>query len=339
MNPMLKKLFSKLWRVRWAGVARVAVYLMLVNFGITYLLLRSAYADAEKTVRRLGDELAKQLGANLIGEPQGVSVNGQLMFLAAKETDLSVKAVLDQFDASCVAHSAGLREQFEKMPGFDQRKLALPAAMRDPGRIGVIRSDADAASDNEAEAHLVCIAQPEGTQGVAGVISHVNEFLKSGDLSHIGEMRYVKARRLENGKSQVIAVWTEGTFNIEAMFPDGGDVPGSDTPGVPRPPSSIRRLSAVVPDHPYALRSYDVAEPRADVLAFYDRTLEAAGWQLRPAAMGETEPELKPADARVFTRNGQAMLIAASEDGPRETGLTIIEMGKLERVVTEIATH
>ncbi len=335
---MLKKLFGLVTRVRWAGVARVALYLMLVNFGITYLLMRSAYAGAEKTVRRLGDELTKELGAKLIGEPQGVSVNGQLMFLAAKETDLSVKAVLDQFDASCVAHSGGLREEFEKMPGFDLRKLSLPAEMRDPGRIGVIRSDSDEPSDSEAEAHLVCIAQPEGTNGVAGVVAHVNEFLKSGDLSHIGEMRYVKARKLPNGKSQVIAIWTEGAFNIEAMFPDQGDVPGTDTPGIPRPPSSQRRLSAVVPDHPYALRSYDVAEPRADVLAFYDQSLVAAGWEQRPAAMGETEPELKPADARVFTRDGRALLVAASEDGPRETGLTIIELGKLERVVTEIAT-
>lgn len=334
---MIKLLFSKLVRVRWAGVARVALYLMLINFGVTYLLMRSAYAGAEKTVKRLGDELTKQLGSRLIGEPQAMSVNGQLLFLSAKETDLSVKAVLDQFDSHCVAHSGGLREEFAKMPGFDQRKLALPASMRDPGRIGVVRSDATNADDGETEAHLVCIAQPEGTKGVAGVIDHVNEFLKTGDLSRIGEMRYVAARKVGDGKTQVIAIWTEGVFNIEAMFPDTGDVPGSDTPGVPRPPSSIRRLSAVVPDHPYALRSYDAAAPRADVLAFYDQKMVADGWTQLPAAMGEKEPELKPVDARVFSRDGRALIIAASEDGANQTGLTIIEMGQLERVVTEVA--
>ncbi len=336
---MVKLLVSKLVRVRWAGVARVALYLMLVNFGISYLLMRSAYAGAEKTVRRLGDELTKELGSKLLGEPQAVSVNGQLLFLATKQTDLSVKSVLDQFDSSCVAHSGGLREEFAKMPGFNERKLALPVEMRDPGRIGVIRSDGAEASESETEAHLVCVAQPEGTKGVAGVIDHVNEFLKTGDVSRIGEMRYVKARKLDNGKTQVIAIWTEGKFNIEAMFPDEGDVPGSDTPGLPRPPSSTRKLSAVVPDHPYAVRSYDAAAPRADVLAFYDQRLAAAGWEQRPAAMGEREPEMQPADARVFTREGRAVVIAASEDGPNQTGLTIIELGNLERVVTEAATR
>ena len=335
---MVKFLFSNLRRVRWAGVARVAAYVGLVNLGVTYLLMRSAYAGAEKAVQRFGNQLTKELGGQLVGEPQAVSVNGQMMFLAAKETALPVKSVLDQFDANCEAHSGGLREQFAKIPGFEQRKLELPESMRDPGRIGIIRSDAGRASANETEAHLVCIAQPGNGGGVEGVVKRVKEFLATGDVSRIGDMRYVAARKMENGKTQVIAVWTEGAFNIEAMFPDQGDAPGTDAPDVPRPPEAVRRLSAVVPERPYAVRSYDSKLPPADVLAFYDQKLNAAGWETRPSALGETGPELRPGETRAFTREGRALLVSAKIQELGETSVTTIELGTLERVVARVAT-
>jgi hypothetical protein len=335
---MVKFLFGAVRRVRWAGVVRVALYVGLVNLGISYFLMHSAYADAERSVRRLGAELTKQMGGELVGEPQAVSVNGQLLFLAAKETSLSVKAVLDRFDANCEAHSGGLREQFEKIPGFAQRQLALPVSVRDPGRIGIIRSDAGSASDTEGEAHLVCIAQPDAAGGVAGVVKRVQGFLASGDVSQIGDMRYIAARKMDDGRTQVIAIWTEGKFNIEAMFPDRGDVPGTDALDIPRPPAAVRRLSAVVPERPYAIRSYDSTLAARDVLSFYDQKLNAAGWTTRPSLMDDNGAQLKPEDARAFTRDGRALLIAATEHEPGQTSVTTIELGTLDRVVTKIAT-
>lgn len=335
---MVKFSFSSLRRVRWAGIARVALYVGAVNLGVTYLLMRSAYAGAERAVQRFGVQLTKELGGQLVGEPQAVSVDGQLMFLAAKETALPVKSVLDQFDGHCEAHSGGLREEFAKIPGFEQRKWALPESMRDPGRIGIIRSDAGHASASETEGHLVCIAQPGNGGGVAGVVERVKEFLATGDVSRIGDMRYVAARKMADGKTQVIAVWTEGAFNIEAMFPDRGDAPGSDAPDVPRPPEAIRRLSAVVPERPYAVRSYDSTLAPAEVLTFYDRKLTAAGWETRPSALSDAGPELRPDETRAFTRDGRALLVSAKLQGPGETSVTTIELGTLERVVTRVAT-
>ena len=334
-----KYLFKGVWRSRFAGVARVAVYVGLVNLGFSYLLMRSAYAGAEKAVQRIGTQLVKQLGDRLLGEPQPVSVNGQLLLLAAKETDLSVKAVLDVFDAHCEAHSGGLREEFEKMPGFNQRKLALPESMRDPGRIGIMRSDAGHASDAEPEAHLVCIAQPDNGGGIVGLVNRVEEFLNTGDAARIGDMRYVAARKLPNGKTQVIAIWTEGSFNIEAMFPDSGDAPGSDAADFPRPPLSVRSFSAVVPDHPYAVRFYDSSESQAAVLAFYDRELGRAGWSTRPSSLNDEGPELHGTELRAFSRGGRAMVVSASAEAPGKTGVSVIELGGFERVVSGAVTR
>lgn len=337
---MLKYLFKGVWRSRSriAGVARVAMYIGLVNLGISYLCMRSAYGDAEKSVRKLGAHLVKELGDRLVGEPQAVSVNGQVLLLAAKETELSVKGVLDAFDAHCEAHSGGLREEFQAMPGFNERVKALPASMRDPGRMGIIRSDSGHASESENEAHLLCIAQPNNGGGITGLLTRVQEFLETGDAGRIGDMRYVAARKMPNGKTQVIAIWTEGTFNIEAMFPETGDAPGSDALDFPRPPSSVRSFCAVVPNHPYAVRFYDSTEPQARVLAFYDETLTRAGWATRPSSLNDEGPELHGTELRAYTRGGRAMVVSANTEAPGKTGVSVIELSNLERVVAGAVT-
>lgn len=336
---IIKYLFKGVWRSRIAGVTRVAVYIGLVNLGISYWAMRSAYADAEKAVYRMGSSLVKQLGEHLIGEPQAVSVNGQTLLLAAKDTELSVKAVLDVFDAHCEAHSGGLREEFQKMPGFNERVLALPESMRDPGRIGIIRSDAGHARDDEREAHLVCIAQPENGGGLFGLMNRVQEFLETGDAARIGDMRYVAARKQPNGKTQVIAIWSEGTLNIQSMFPDSGDAPGTDPRDFPRPPRSVRSFSAVVPDHPYAVRFYDSTESQASVLSFFDRELGRAGWATRPSSLNDQGPELHGTELRAFTRGGRAMVISASTEAPGHTVVSMMELGSFERVVAGSVTH
>lgn len=338
MRNFLWRNARKLRSKRWAGIARVAMYVGLVNFGVSYVLMRSAFAGAERAVQRLGSRLTQELGGQVLGEPQAVSVNGQLLLLAAKQTELSVKGVLDRFDAHCEAHSGGLREEFEKVPGFEQRKLALPASMRDPGRIGIIRSDAGHAVDSETEAHLVCIAQPKDGGGIAGLVLRVKEFMATGDAARIGDMRYVAARKLPNGKTQVIAIWTEGKFNIEAMFPDRGDAPGSDAPDFPRPPEAVRSFSAVMPNHPYAVRFYDSSASPAQVLSFYDRALTQAGWMTRPSSMTADGPELHGTEVRAFTKAGRAMAVSVHHDGSDQTGVSVIELGSMQRVVAEAVT-
>jgi DNA primase len=75
---------------------------------------------------------------------------------------------------------------------------------------------------------LVCIAQPKDGGGIPGLIRRVTEFSLTGDAARLGDMRYVAARKQDNGKTQVIAIWSEGKFDIAAMFPDEGDAPGTD---------------------------------------------------------------------------------------------------------------
>lgn len=62
-------------------------------------------------------------------------------------------------------------------------------------------------------------------------------------------------------------------LDLDAMFPQVGDVPGDDLPGVPRPPNARRTFAATVLESGQAVRIYE-GKP-ADMSAL----LTSAGWK------------------------------------------------------------
>lgn len=238
-------------RIRWSGLFRVSLYLAFVVAGLSFWFVRSAYAQAEDAVRRFGEGLAKELGPGVLGPAQGFQVNGQRVFVASRQTELSVREVLDRFDRSCASGSSEGKGRPSARAEFDatlERKALLETVVHHPGRLGVVRHETD------EEGQLACLAAPDGRRGLSAVLQAVQEFTESGDLSRLGQMRYVTARKLGNGKTHVIAIWSEGKFLLDSLFPETGDAAGSDMDGVPRPPEAARELCATALDQPFGLR-------------------------------------------------------------------------------------
>jgi hypothetical protein len=121
-------------------------------------------------------------------------------------------------------------------------------------------------------------------------------------------------------------MWTEGSFNIPAMFPSEGDAPGSDTARVTRPPESRRVLSAGIEGHPYSLRMYDSERTHAEVLEHYDRYMQASGWNgyALPEAQGELDLN---EHVRAYAQHGAAVIVVVHQTPQEKTGVTLIEMG------------
>ena len=103
------------------------------------------------------------------------------------------------------------------------------------------------------------------------------------------------------------------------MFPATGDAAGSDSRVLPRPPGSRRTLSAAAAGMPYAVRTYESNEGRAEVERFYDGWMKARGW-IRAARV-----ESEGASA-YFRQDGyQVFLVLAEEEG--RTYATLVEAG------------
>jgi hypothetical protein len=255
-----------------------------------------------------------------------VTVNGQKMFFASSFTEKSPREVLDVVEEHCRERSGRALRELGILPE-KVKGQAVPPALRDPTRWATSRADAD----DGAAGQIACLAQPDDPNGFAGLLDRMAEFAASGDVSKLGDMRYFVVREhAPAGETQVLAMWTEGPFNIPAMFPESGDAPGDDSPDVPRPSGATRAFSASTPDRPYSLRIYQSKQSPSEVLSKYDSELPARGWARRPVNLDaggapiETEGR-----ARAFTKDGRLLLVAVDDWDNGVAGAVFVEMGTL----------
>jgi hypothetical protein len=301
------------------GAFRVLTFLTIANLAGTAFYLPRARAAAEELAVSRGLAVLRQLDPMLQGSDQAMSINGQRMFLASRTTPLELKAVLALFEQDCQASSGGLSEQLGKLPTQFQGS-AIPEQLRDPSRWFTVRQEDGAAGQ------VTCFARSDSPGGLKGLISRLSAFAETGELSELGDARYIVARRDESTQlTHVLAMWTEGSFNVLRMFPKSGDAPGRDSSVVPRPPNSVRVLSAEPPDKPYALRMYDSEQAPAEILSGYTKVMEARGWSSITAPQS-SEVDLNES-SRTFTKDGRAVIVVVNTTPEQKSGVNLIEMG------------
>ncbi|HEY0468522.1 MAG TPA: hypothetical protein VGC79_30215 [Polyangiaceae bacterium] len=310
---------------RFRGTLRVLAFLATANLAFTALTLPQARAAAEEAAKQSGLELLKQIGPTLVGPPQVALLNGQRMSLASKLTPLSVAQVIERFGQHCREHSAGLAGEIAALPSGAAALQRLPEELRDPSRW--LSSETSGSSGKVAQ--IACIARKGSGGGLQGLVERIAAFTESGDLSEIGDARYVVARRDdESGQTHVLAMWTEGKFNIPEMFSDRGDAPGSDSSCVPRPPEARRVLTAEMAHRSYAIRMYDTARANNEVLSYYEQQLTPRGFLVHPLPHASAELDLND-HVRAFSKDGVAVIVVTSQTPAEKTGVSIIELGSM----------
>lgn len=307
------------------GAVRVFWFLAAVNIAITAFFFPQARAQAEEAAKRTGLMLLQQIGPTLVGPPEVLSINGQRMSLASKLTPLSVEQVLARFEQHCREHSGDLAREIATMPAAERALGQLPPELRDPSKWLTSRQ----VSQDGKAGQLACIARKDSGGGMQGLVDRIVKFTDSGDLAEIGDARYVVARKDEaSGQTHVLAMWTEGSFNIPAMFPDEGDAPGSDSTAAPRPPASRRVLSADISNKSYGIRMYDTQQTHEQVQAFYAEMMKARGFALHPLPNQDSELDLNE-HVQAFAKNGAAIIVVVHQTPAEQTGVSLIEMGSL----------
>ena len=309
------------------GVLRVALFLACVNVLATALYLPRARAAAEKFAVSRGLAVLRQLGPQVEGSEQAMSINGQRMYLASRVTPLPLDQVLGLFEHSCQVNSGGLSQELGQLPTAIQG-VAIPAQWRDPSRWFTLREE-----DGDA-GQVTCFVRQNSPGGLRGLIARLATFARSGDLAELGDARYVVAQRDRGSNlTHVLALWTEGHFNVLSMFPASGDAPGADSTEVPRPPSSVRVLSAEAPDRPYALRMYDSSLGASEILSSYSQQMQSRGWaRLDLPRTGEID---LGQSTRTFTKAGRAVIVVVNTTPEEKSGVNLIELGNAGFAVVE----
>ncbi len=313
----LRRSLARAFAAPWLW-GMVTMFLGTVNVLFVLVTLSSARGAAETAARRAGEALLDQLGPSLIGNTQGVLLNGQRLFIAARSTKLPVVDVLDAFEKNCRDGASEWKEEMKSLPPATR---ALPAKYRDLSRALTLRMDPDGKSPGQ----VACIVPAGDMKGLSGLAQRFSDFAVSGDLSKLGDGRYAVVRRNEKtGTTLTVVVWTEGPFSMASMFPDHGDAPGKDSLYAPRPRDAVRLVSAEMEGRPYAMRTYETAHPRVEVLDGYTTDMTARGWdsQLMPKAPGF---DLN-GNARVFEKDGTAVIVTARDGAGGKTDVSLLEM-------------
>jgi hypothetical protein len=260
------------------------------------LAARSAWGSVSEQALLTGRQLAKL--AEFADAPERLLINGQPIQMASALSSLSVGEVLDRFEAVCREEGTVPRD-FREVKGLLENKELLESAKK--RNFGILREQ------TKDDGVIACtVRNPKN--GDRATWEGLGKFAQSWDVADIGLIRYAYARRTESGSTLVLTAWTDGSFRLDAMIPkaEGGDAPGSDSANVPRPPSSVRFLSAAAEGRPHSVRIYQSDTPAKEVLDGYSRDLLATGWE----TIESEHPE-----SRYFSKNGVDVILLAEQAG------------------------
>ena len=252
------------------------------------------------------------------------------MFLASSVTKLTTPQVMAEMKKYCHEHSGGLGEAIGKLPS-EAHGTKVPEQMRDPAKWLTVRGDG---SDKDF-GQISCFTRTDQTT-LGGFVDRLTRFMATGDVSELGDMRYAVARRVTDRSTHVLAIWTQGRFNIADMFPEKGDAPGNDLPEIPRPQESTRLFSADFPGHPYAARIYETHRSRGTCSPSTTSHMRGRGYSAEGVWKERHGEPLTatPSYARAFTKNGVTFIISALTEPAFGDGtqVGIVQMGNSGKI-------
>lgn len=249
---------------RAAGVARAALVVLFLAALVLFGALRSAKAAASEALLGFGDELLHWTNMHAHSGQRTLSVNGVELHLLTMSTPASVSDTIERLRGVC-RQRGGVRVPEKLVPS----KRAVPPLV-----------DGTFVRVSEHEGVLACL-DTGGPLDVQALTQRLRRVVDTGDLSQLGELRYMLARR-EGDTTTALVLWTEGPARLFGASPPSDDAPGVDPENCPRRKGSRRLLSAREHGEPYSTTVYatEAADP-AEVERWYETALTGKGWRVR----------------------------------------------------------
>jgi len=257
------------WESRFWKLSRLMGYCTVVGIAGLGLAVSSAYGDAKEGALALGSELGH---LDAVGNGKPLMLNGQPIHFSSTVQSASVTEVLDRAEAYCEDNPVGLKDTLENLPDLALKEI--PEAVR--------HAESEAIrEDGIGKGMVTCLVDQDGSHAGKSLFERLSEFAETGDMSAVGDMRYIYAEMNPGGSTHIIAVWTNGPFNLYAFAPEGDqDTPGFDPPEAARPIDSTRLLTASAEGMPYGTWVYRSKADGEHLFVTMDTDMKAQGWTL-----------------------------------------------------------
>jgi hypothetical protein len=292
-------------RCRFQQATRAALVGLVLLIVVILGWLHEAKAKVGEALIDFGQELSMWAGVHVSNQTRILSLNGVQLHLLTASSSYTVSEVVDRFYGMCRDNNG------PAIPDVVRKRLNARTQDRGLGLLdGVYRHATE-------DAGVVACLDTGGRLFLDGMTARLQQFAKTGDLSAIGRLRYVVARRSNNGTS-VLAMWTEGRTQILDMFPREGDAPGLDPVDIPRPVGIRRILSAREVGLPYEVTVYNSDSlSAAELQVWYVSALVARGWNLA---------DVSGKDCLVAKSGTRLLEICLTKQSEKRTAITLAEL-------------
>jgi hypothetical protein len=300
---------------------RLSAYFGFVFLGLSAFCSRALYASGQEAALSLGGQLVEL--SDLLGEHEGLRLNGVNFRHAIAHSERSPEQVLDRIQAYCDSQGGLLRDVLAELESRDRRafaEVAPPGALRR----GVVRRDGN-------DRGVVICFTDSGPQSLSGMAPALSLLLRATDPRELGELLYSYAERGPNGRTRVVTLWTRGGLDLAAMFPAEGDAAGDDSRLAPRPPEARRILSASAEGQPFGVRSYESERPEREVAAFYAEWAKKQRWT-PVSSDAET-------GATAYLRDDGVQLFLSLHEQDGRTWVTLTEAGGARSAAAAVAVQ
>jgi hypothetical protein len=255
---------------RLVRAGRVAAYVATVALILVGALVWHARAQLGEQLLDAGTAMLAYEGAHRQDSRRTLLFNGQEIHFSSGMTRHGLGRVLDFYEAHCLAHDGGVAEDVDAFVDAHP-EVRIERSVLEP----ILRSE-------RGDRGTVACLYTNESGGTAGLVERFRRYRESGDVSAIGDMRYLYAEEGENGTHFVI-MWTDGPFVLRDMLPEDRDAPGRDVGDLGRPEgvrrfASIREIGAPQAMTVYVARRDDLEVE--DLEGFYRRDLEERGFRL-----------------------------------------------------------
>jgi hypothetical protein len=292
------------------GLLRVAAYLSCGTLACSAVSIRHARAEYQDQTLRFGRQMS-ELAKTSHHEITKLVLNGQPLHIGSSVTSDPPELVLGRYDEYCRANS-GEADDFNDIE--KQAPDASAAKVREDAKAGAAASALAKAghariNGKENDGAVICFVKGPRTKSTS--MEAFESFMTTGELGAFGELRYAYASKGSDGKTLLLTVWTDSSFNLGDMVADAGrDCPGEDFPEIPRVPNSIRVMSAKAEGTPYAVNVYKTTDGAAKTLEHFDRKMKESGWFTYDPEM--TEDEHKGL-GRAYMKNAVVVTLGTSK--------------------------
>jgi len=305
------------------AIFRVQVYFGIIGSIVLVAKLGQAYRASQETFKELGGQLSEYLSLPVDGI-EAISLNGERFAFVSTMTNKPVQQVLDTAEKACAENSGDIVQEIGPVLDHIKRERPLVGVI-EPNKLTTLRRDGKTSTKG---GDVTCFTRPQDDGKNAqhpGFIKRLRRFTDTFALGELGEAHYLHADS-EAGPNQthIIYIRSLGELSLEHFFGGSGDAPGQDPRGVPRPPRSLRILSAAVERTGDGFFGYESPETANSVLNYYDQQL-AKTWEKMD--LNEKDAPERALD-RAYTQGDRALYVVTESKPDGGSSVGLIALGR-----------